>query len=227
MLFRTGSRCFANQRRIHNPSFLLPSTLDEYGKQLLAEDAYYQPPTVRPAPAATCWSNLLSHKDLAQKPSLKLGDRTVVYTPFDSPGLKPDQCFIASDVNSRTTRRRQQIGGSILRRSTWCGGPQQPQASILERTCAWPFMPASMQPLLDITLLFLGLPLILASAGKPQCVPGDRPVRAAGAGAFMLIVIACQYLGDTYLVNPALAAWLPLMIFCAKCASAMSNPLRE
>ena len=45
--------------------------------------------------------------------------------------------------------------------------------------------------------------------------------------AFTLIVYGCQnVLGSSYLLEPALAAWLPLMIF-VPCAVALSQPLRE
>jgi lipopolysaccharide export system permease protein len=43
---------------------------------------------------------------------------------------------------------------------------------------------------------------------------------------FYLVVYGCQALGSNYLVSPALAAWLPLMIFLPL-AVWMSNPLRE
>jgi hypothetical protein len=43
----------------------------------------------------------------------------------------------------------------------------------------------------------------------------------------MMVVYGCQHLlGSTYLIEPALAAWLPLMIF-VPCAVAISQPLRE
>ena len=44
--------------------------------------------------------------------------------------------------------------------------------------------------------------------------------------AFMLVVSGCKYLGSGYWVEPALAAWLPLMIF-VPCAFALYQPLRE
>jgi hypothetical protein len=42
----------------------------------------------------------------------------------------------------------------------------------------------------------------------------------------MLVVIGCKSLGSSYLIEPSLAAWLPLMIF-VPCAVAISAPLRE
>jgi len=42
---------------------------------------------------------------------------------------------------------------------------------------------------------------------------------------FMLVMLACQYLGASSLIRPALAAWLPLIIFMPL-AIGMSDPLR-
>ena len=35
----------------------------------------------------------------------------------------------------------------------------------------------------------------------------------AMVAGFMFVVLACQYLGSSLLISPALASWLPLMIF--------------
>ena len=68
-----------------------------------------------------------------------------------------------------------------------------------------------VKPLLDLTLLFLGLPMVLS--------PGKTSVFAAAGWcfllvtAFYLVVVACQGLGANYMISPVLAAWCPLMIF--------------
>jgi lipopolysaccharide export system permease protein len=68
-----------------------------------------------------------------------------------------------------------------------------------------------VQPLSDVCLLFLGLPLVLQKE--------NRNIFSAIAMCFGLTVIflivgmACQYLGAIVLIRPSLAAWLPLMIF--------------
>jgi lipopolysaccharide export system permease protein len=44
--------------------------------------------------------------------------------------------------------------------------------------------------------------------------------------AFMLVVFGCKVLGSSLIIEPALAAWLPLMVF-VPCAVGLSQPLRE
>ena len=68
-----------------------------------------------------------------------------------------------------------------------------------------------VQPLLDITLLFLGLPLVVRKDTRNVFIA----IGLCGAvvSAFTLIVLAFQHLGSILVIPPALAAWAPLMIF--------------
>jgi lipopolysaccharide export system permease protein len=214
-----GQHLFAHQQRIHNPTFLLPATLDEYGNKLAAEDAYYKPAS-ETLPSGYLFVKL-SSLNLDRKPSLKLGDRTVVYTPLNMPGLRPGECFVASDV----TFEQLEDGGSWRQYSSTfelVKGLRNPSLDF-GADVRVAIHARFVQPLLDVTLLFLGLPLILAQENR-------NVFRAIGLClvlvlAFMLVVIACNYLGTAYVVNPALAAWLPLMIF-VPCAVGLSDPLR-
>ncbi len=214
-----GQRMFAHQARISGPSFIMPTTLDEYGKQLAAEDAYYKPASDR-LPSGYLLVNVTQPKELNQKPSLAVDGRTIVYTPLDTPGLKPGECFVASEVSFEQLEddaswRQYSSTWELVRglRNPSLGFGADVRVSVHSRV---------VQPLLDVTLLFLGLPLI---------VGGNRNVfRAIGiclllVMAFMMVVMGCQYMGSSVLLNPALAAWLPLMIFIP-CAAGMSAPLR-
>ena len=78
-------------------------------------------------------------------------------------------------------------------------------------TSAWRSTPRLIQPLLDVTLLFLGLPLVLSRKNRNIFLAiGMSVVLVVG---FMGVVLACQYCGTSYLISPVLAAWLPLMVF--------------
>jgi lipopolysaccharide export system permease protein len=81
-----------------------------------------------------------------------------------------------------------------------------------------------VQPLLDMTLLFLGLPLVLSRSNRNVFVAIGMCL--ALVVAFMLVILGCEQLGAGYWLEPSLAAWLPLMIF-VPCAMALSTPLRE
>jgi len=81
-----------------------------------------------------------------------------------------------------------------------------------------------VQPALDITLLFLGLPLVLRRNNRNMFVAIGLCVVVITV--FYLVVLGCQSLGSSYMISPALAAWLPLIVF-VPAAMAMSEPLRE
>jgi lipopolysaccharide export system permease protein len=67
-----------------------------------------------------------------------------------------------------------------------------------------------LQPILDVSLLFLGLPMILTYGGrnvfKPMGISGVMIL------AFLAVSQGCQFLGSNAEM-PVLGAWLPLIIF--------------
>ena len=216
-----GEAAFAEARRIHHPKFLLPEPLQQYGRQLEAEDAIYQPPQNN-RPGGYRLTGVTLPKGLAERPSLSLGDRPVIITPRDAMWLAADECFVASNVSfdqladSSAWRQyastAQLIAG--LRNASLDYGADV-RVAVHARV---------VQPLLDVTLLFLGLPLVLAR--------GDRNVFVATGlclavvTAFLLVGIGCQMLGSSYMLSPSLAVWLPLMIW-VPAAVVISQPLRD
>jgi lipopolysaccharide export system permease protein len=208
ILFR-GQQTFANEQRIHQPSFLLPNSLDADGRQIVAYDCYYQPADAR-HPSGYLFKQVSQPLEMLKQPSLMLNSRPVVITPASAPEwLAPDQCFVVSEVSFEQL----------------CGGQGWRQFSSTADLVAGLHNPSLdfgadirvaihsrvVQPFLDMTLLFLGLPLVLSRENRNMFAAiGLCVVLVAG---FMLLVLAFQYLGSSYLLDPALAAWSPLMIF--------------
>lgn len=81
-----------------------------------------------------------------------------------------------------------------------------------------------LQPFLDLTLLFLGLPLVVAHDNRNVFVAIGMCIGIVAL--FFLVSIACQQLGKGMLISPALAAWAPLMIF-VPAAVGMSSGMWE
>jgi lipopolysaccharide export system permease protein len=214
-----GRQTFANEQRILRPDFLLPPSLDAYGRKLVAGDAYYRPPQGG-RPGGYLLKGVSAPKNLAERPSLKLGDKLVLLTPMDHPWLEPDQCFVASEVNF------EQLTGGIgwryfsstltlirgLRNRSLDFGADV-RVTIHSRF---------VKPILDVTLLFLGLPLLLSRNQRNIFVSIGLCVLVTSG--FMLVVFGAQHLGSAYLISPVLGAWLPLMIF-VPVAVVLSEPL--
>lgn len=204
-----GKATYAADKRIEAPNFLLPPELDYYARQVEAREAYYHPPQAG-RPGGYLLVGVEQPKDLAHRQSLVVDGRAVIITPRDAPDwLQPDQCFIASDV---TFDQLTDLGAWQEYSSTaqLIRGLRNPSLDFGAKVRVT-IHSRIVQPLLDFTLLLLGLPLVLTRS--------DRNVfMALGlcglvVTTFTLVVLACQHLGAASILSAALAAWLPLMIF--------------
>src|SRR3972149_2800384 len=216
-----GEKIVVSGQRIIRPNFVLPSGLDDYGKQLAAAEARYLPANGG-LPGGYLFQGVTSPKALLTQSSLTLDGAPVVITPRDAKWLQPDQVFVVSGVSfeflsAGSTWRDFASTGELIRemRSPSTDLGADVRVAIHSRF---------LQPFLDTTLLFLGLPLVVSRGNR-------SPFLALGLGltvmtAFMLVVLGCQSLGSTGWIPATLAAWLPLLIF-VPLAVAMSEPLRR
>jgi lipopolysaccharide export system permease protein len=208
-----GSATYANESRIENPSFILPETLNKYGKQLSAGSAFYHAPEAD-RPAGYRFSGVAGLERLLQSHSLSVKGKPIVITPRDEPTwLKSDECFVVSNVSFeqlsggqgwRQFSSTQQLIAGLSNPSLGLAGEFGADVRVAIHARV-------VQPLLDLTLLFLGLPLVLHGTNRNVFVA----IGLCGlvCTAFMVVVMASQYLGQISLVRPALAAWAPLLIF--------------
>ena len=220
-----GRMAVIDQKQIELPVFVMPPyrpSLCEYGKQWVAANAYYLP-AKDGRPTGYLLKGVTEPKNLAQRPSLALDGRPVLLTPHDHPDwLKPDEAFMVSDVTVDEL-----TGGIVLRRFASTGEliwALKNHSIYFSPDVRVMIHSRILQPLLDITLLFLGLPLVAARDNRNVFVAIGI---CMGLVALIYIVaIACQQLGSNCLISPALAAWSPLMIF-VPAAVGMSTAMWE
>ncbi len=220
ILFR-GRETIAKDKKIIEPSLFLPPGLDLHGKQLAAAEAVFERATPdHPSGYRFRKVTRPDHSDTLSR--VMLGERQILVSPHDAPWLQPGEIFIASNMDfdqlSGATRARQfsstwQLARGLRNPSLDYGADVR--VTIHSRL---------VQPLLDATLLFLGLPLILSRENRNLFMAIG--LCAAVVTIFMLIVLACQYLGGIYFISPALAAWLPLMLFVPLAAILVEPLLR-
>ena len=206
-----GLAAYPDSGRIEQPEFLLPRTFDEheYGHRISAENAYYQPPAGK-HPGGYLFDGVREPKNLAKKASVSLGQRPVLITPRDAPDwLGPQQCFVASDVTleqltgDRAFRMFASTADMIraLRNRAMDYGADI-HVTIHSRI---------VQPVLDVALLLLGLPLVVSRESRNVFMAIGLCI---GVVAFFLsTVIAFQQLGGGGAISPSLAAWSPVIIF--------------
>ncbi len=217
----TGRQTIAKSEQIVDPSFLLPANWDAPFKRLQAANAFYHA-AEGDRPAGYLLKGMSLPRDIDKHASLPRQGAPVVLSPHDYKWLAPDECFVASDITF------EQLEGN----DAW-----QRLASTIDMISAWhnPSLALGadvavlihgrfVQPLLDVTLLFLGLPLIMRGGNRNVFVAiGLCLVVVVG---FLLIVTGSQQLGSGYLLPPDIAVWIPLLIF-VPIAMATSQPLRE
>jgi lipopolysaccharide export system permease protein len=206
-----GDKTYADQQRIENPDFLLKPPLDLYGKRLKAKDAFYYPPS-DDRPGGYLLKQVEEPKDLRTKSSLSLGGQPVLLTPRDVPRwLQPDECFVVSDLTfeqlTAASAWRDFSSTPELIRSLH--NPSADFGADVRVAIHYRFV----QPLLDLTLLFLGLPLVLSRESRNIFLAIG--LCAVVTSAFVLVLMAFQFAGREYylMISPALAAWAPAMIF--------------
>jgi lipopolysaccharide export system permease protein len=204
-----GNQVYANEQRVETPSFLLPPEFSEWGTQLTAVNAFYQDPH-EGRPGGYLLDDVKDPVGIATKPSLRVGEHDVIITPVDAPDwLKPNQCFVVSDVTFEQLRGGQQWRqySSIAEMVTGLKNPSLdfgPDVRVAVHVRV-------VQPMLDVTLLFLGLPLVLSRESRNMFLSIGMCVGVVSV--YSLTVLSCQYLGTVYMLSPALAAWLPLMVY--------------
>jgi lipopolysaccharide export system permease protein len=216
----SGKRTIGKEQRIEEPFFrLIFPERTAWGQQITAESAWYLP-FKEGRPAGYLLTGVKQPTNLASLATLVLHGEPVLLSPRDTPWLKPDQCFVVSVVSfeqfSLGTGWRQNLSTKELvfglkNRSLNSG------ADILVSLHG-----RFVKPLLDIVLVFLGLPLVLGRSGRNVFVAGA--ICLGLMGAFFLVSLVCQGLANNFLLRPPLAAWLPLIIF-APLGFVLARPL--
>jgi lipopolysaccharide export system permease protein len=217
-----GRHCFAADQRIAGASFRLHRPLGLFTRGLLAENAYYRPPEAG-RPGGYLLRGVTQPKQLTELPTALRDGKPVIHSPADTPWLKPGECFVVSEVDFE-----QLSGGDAWRRysstpqliSGLRKGSLDYGADVRVTVHA-----RVVQPFLDMTLLFLGLPLVLTRESRNVFIAAGLCLLLVTV--FFLVVLACQAMGTHgYLLSPSLAAWCPLMIF-APVAVAAAAPVWE
>jgi lipopolysaccharide export system permease protein len=203
-VFIRGKSTYNNERRIEKPNFWLPD-----GRQLMADNAYYQEPQ-GDRPGGYLLKGVQTPANLDAQPSLQIKGRRIVTTRRDAAWLEPRQCFVTSDLSFD-----QLVGGQAFRQFS-----STPQLVAALRNRSLDYGPdvrvaihsRIVQPFLDVTLLFLGLPLVLTRESRNVFLAIG--VCLGVVSIFLGVAIGCQYLGaQSLLLSPSLAAWMPLILF--------------
>jgi len=203
-----GRHTLAAEQCIAQPVFRRQPDLGAFGSRLAADMAYYRPAELD-RPSGYLLEGVTVPKDLSQVPSFQLQGTAIVLSPRDTPWLKANQCFVVSDVTFA-----QLAAGNAWRQysstADLIAGLRNPSLDLAADVRVLVHS-RLVQPLLDMTLLCLGLPMVLARQSRNIFVSAGTCVLVVGA--FVLVILACHAAGSSYLISPVFAAWCPLLIF--------------
>ncbi|QGJ72265.1 LptF/LptG family permease [Planctomycetales bacterium 10988] len=215
-----GFRSYAAESRIEQPNFILPVSLVGQTTVLSAGNAFYLPSTSE-HPAGYLLKDVIEPIDLTTTPSLRNADQELVlFTPADQAWLEPNDCFVVSEL----TFEQLTAGATYQTYTSTYGLIQTLYNSSFDHSNDVKVTIHSriVKPLLDCTLLFLGLPFVLK--GNKQNVFVAIGICVTLVISFFVVIFTSHALGGFGLINPSLAAWLPLMVFIPL-AIYLSEPL--
>lgn len=215
-----GDKVVLAERKIIKPAFVLPAEYSRYGKQLAAMEAYYTDANEQ-HPAGFVLVNVTTPENVDTLPSLLVDDRPVIVTSRDAAWLSQAELFVASDLPfpllaAGSNWRRYASMSELISELNITGADVGADVRVTVHS-------RIVQPLMDGTLLMLGLPLMLSRGNRNVFL--SIGICLGVATAFTLVALSCQSLGGLSMLRPSLAAWLPLLIF-VPIAAAMSQTLR-
>jgi len=203
-----GRSTYGVDQRIESPNFRLHRTMGRFHRRITAKVAYYHDGDTR-HPAGYLLRGVNQPADLGNLPSFVRGNKTLIYSPQDTDWLEQGECFVVSDISFaqlsaangwRLYASSSDLVSGLHNRSLDFGADVK--VTVHSRV---------VQPLLDVTLFFLGLPVVLSR--KPRNVFVAAGICIALVLGFFVIVLSCHGLGSAgYLLTPPLAAWCPLLI---------------
>ena len=205
-----GRETIAADKKIIQPVFRLLDSPPGFGRQLVADQASYRQAS-NDHPSGYLLDGVSQPKDVSEIPSYPQSPERarIIFTPKDCGWLESGQCFVASDITFEqlvADRSYQQYysTAALLRtlRNPSLDYGAHTRVIVHQRF---------VQPILDVTLLFLGLPLVLTRTQRNIFIAAAQCLLLVGA--FFLVSMACQSMGNAVMISPALAAWLPVLIF--------------
>jgi lipopolysaccharide export system permease protein len=216
-----GQNSFAKRQEIDKPRIQLPQELASYGSALVAERGLFRA-AEGDRPAGILLEEVTRPAGADKRASAKIGEKTIIYSPSDTPWLKPKELFVVTNIHFELLSANalwRQLAATTelvagLANPSLDYGPDV-RLAVHRRL---------LKPLVDMTLLLLGLPLILG--GENRNVWWAIALCLLIIGAYFGVELACHSAGTHLLVRAPLAAWIPLLIFLP-IAAFLSEPMRN
>lgn len=203
-----GTALIANSQVIRAPSFRLDGDYPGFGDLLLARSARWVEANAQ-HPAGYLLEGVQRPEQIDRLPSVGINGRPILMTSHDQLWLRSRQCFFATSVHtdllqiSQSATRMASVAELIRRvRNPAVHSSLSLQVLLHERF---------IRPPLDFALILLGLPLVVNRRRRNLFVMIGIAMMTVLA-FFGIKTLAGAMGGSGYLLSPAMAAWLPLLI---------------
>ncbi len=194
--------------KILSPTFRLPSSMGSFSKKIIGGYAEYQAAT-NDRPAGYLVSEVNRPENPEALPDVMIEEHPVILSPRAHPDLDPNQLFVCSliDFKQMTTKPEEHQLESTVQLVQSMQNPSLDYSAQTRVTVHARFV----QPFLDIAMLFLALPLVIAKNERNIFVSVGMTLLVIVA--FFVISITSHGLGGYGFISAALGAWLPLIAF--------------
>jgi lipopolysaccharide export system permease protein len=207
-VFLDGKAVLAAQRMILEPKFTLPPALAAFGQRLAAARAVQQAASAA-HPAGYLLDDVAGGESGTADGDGLVQGQPVIFVPRGRDWLQPNQLFVASEIEFEQLAAGhswQDMAGSLDLWRAMKRASQDFSAATRVRLHA-----RLVQPLVDMTLVVIGLSLVLRRAQRNIFVAAG--ISLFVIAGFFLVTLGAHGLGAIYLLRPDLAAWLPLLLF--------------
>ena len=201
-----GKSIQPKKRLITDPNFRLYGDYPGYGDMLMAKSATWHEATPQ-RPSGYLLDGVRRPENIDQLPSLGTPNRPILFSSYDQPWLERHQCFVATTVSADLLQEQGAVRRcSVQQLATLVKNPAvrvSPSLKVLlhERVVRVP---------LDFALILLGLPLVVNRRQRNLFLMVG--VAIATVMFFFALKTFASFIGGSEIMEPALAAWLPLIV---------------
>lgn len=216
-IYISGKGIIPAELRLENPEFLLPALLATDFVRLQADHAFYLPAN---ADGPAGWELKNITPPFSQLPLTELGRTVIIPQPngrdaFVQTGLNFDQ------LNKQASNSRLVGTPDLIRRVQQPSGTAQGRRRLLVR-----LHERLTRPILTVIGLYLVIPLIVRRDRMSVIQQVTNIATCVGVlGVVFGTVLGAQFLGESGLVRPDQAIWIPLL-FAAGLAAWLTGVVR-
>lgn len=206
--FLNGKSAVIADRKLISPQMQLPPGQSGTINRVVAESAVYHPKS-DDRPAGYLLTDVKVPDTLTGKADIVSENGPLMLLPDQNPWLEDDSCFLVSQISVDDLTRKD--ANSVYLSTTDLIRDFQNPSRHYNTTSRVLVHTRLIQPILDIAILFVGLPLVVTRGSQNVFLAIGLNLLLV---VFFFLVQLCSYaLGTEGIVSPALSAWLPLFIF--------------